>query len=468
VTHLPAGRGMACRELPWLSAAAVGALALAVYVATLAPAITWAHHGTDGGDLITAAATLGVPHPPGYPLYVLAGQAITRIPLPGGELALRFNLLSAVSGAGAAALLALAISQIASPFAGLIGGLTLAFGPILWSQAVIAEVYAPHALLVSGWFLALLRVRMGGKRDRWVGCLWGLAWTMHLSTALLAPLAVWWGSDRAQTWRERGRFLVGLLLGLASFLLLPLLAARHPVINWGDPVTPGRWWWLVSGSLYRGYVLGLAPADWSGRLAALARYAVQGFTWPGLALALWGAAQLARERARLLVALALSAGLVMLFALAYDAPDSHVLLMPAWMIVALFLGVGVARLVQELPRLRAFRWSLLLIPLALLLTGWSDASLRGDREAAEFGQGVMREAPADALVYTATDAHTFTLWYYRLAVGLRPDLTVVDSDMLEEEWYQVMLRAQDPRWPEGLDGRPVCTVSRAGVLTCGR
>jgi hypothetical protein len=466
VTHQLAGRQRAGEGLPWVPAAAVGALALAVYVATLAPAITWAHHGADGGDLMAAAATLGVPHPPGYPLYVLVGHAISRVPLPVGELALRFNLLSAISAAGAAAVLAMIISRLATPVAGLVGGLTFAFGPILWSQAVIAEVYAPYALLASAWLAALLLVPTAGKQELGVGCLWGLAWTMHLTSALLLPLALWWGSARAGTWRGRGRFLVGLLIGLAPFFLLPVLAVRRPAVNWGNPTTLSRWWWLVSGALYRGYVFGLPLADWPGRLAALARYAVQGFTWPGLVLVLWGASQLARENRRLLLALALSAGLVTLYAVGYDATDSHVLLIPAWMIAALFLGVGVARLVQFAPRLRGLRWLLLLIPLALLLSGRSDANLRADREAADFGRRVMRDAPPDALIYTGTDAHTFTLWYYRHAVGLRPDLTVVDRDMLAEEWYQVMLEAQDGRWPDKLDGRPVCTLSRTGMLTC--
>ena len=49
-------------------------ISFAAYYATLAPTITWAHDGADGGDLITAAYTLGVAHPPGYPTYVLLGK----------------------------------------------------------------------------------------------------------------------------------------------------------------------------------------------------------------------------------------------------------------------------------------------------------------------------------------------------------------------------------------------------------
>jgi hypothetical protein len=78
----------------------------------------------------------------------------------------------------------------------------------------------------------------------------------------------------------------------------------------------------------------------------------------------------------------------------------------------------------------------------------------------------MDQAPTDALLYTTTDAQTFALWYYRHAEGWRSDLTIVDQDMLAEEWYQTMLASQDPRWPDSVAGRPICIVSRSGVLNC--
>ncbi len=50
---------------------------LTVYGMTLAPGLTWANSGADGGDLITAAATGGVPHPTGYPVYLLLGTSLS-------------------------------------------------------------------------------------------------------------------------------------------------------------------------------------------------------------------------------------------------------------------------------------------------------------------------------------------------------------------------------------------------------
>ena len=85
---------------PLLASLAAFALPLLVYLLTLPPGITWAHHGADAGDLITAACTLGVPHPSGYPAYTLLGWLVCQIPL--GNIAWRFNLLSAVGAAGGA------------------------------------------------------------------------------------------------------------------------------------------------------------------------------------------------------------------------------------------------------------------------------------------------------------------------------------------------------------------------------
>src|SRR5512144_2671056 len=67
---------------------------LAIYLRTIAPGLTWANDGSDGADLITAAATGGVAHPTGYPLYLLLARLFQF--LPAGSLAFRTNLMSAI------------------------------------------------------------------------------------------------------------------------------------------------------------------------------------------------------------------------------------------------------------------------------------------------------------------------------------------------------------------------------------
>ena len=85
------------RRPPYAVAGLVVLAVLAGYLITLAPTVTF----WDAGEFITAARTLGIPHPPGTPLFVLLAHVWGGL-VPFGEYAWRINLLSAVCGSIAA------------------------------------------------------------------------------------------------------------------------------------------------------------------------------------------------------------------------------------------------------------------------------------------------------------------------------------------------------------------------------
>src|SRR6266850_655164 len=82
------------RRPPYLLAGFAALLVLTGYVVTLAPTVPF----WDAGEFIAAARTLGIPHPPGTPLFVLIGHVWAAL-LPFGEYAQRTNLLSATLSA---------------------------------------------------------------------------------------------------------------------------------------------------------------------------------------------------------------------------------------------------------------------------------------------------------------------------------------------------------------------------------
>src|SRR5690606_31417772 len=94
------------RATPTTAGAAAGIVMFAVYMATLAPGITF----WDSGELIAAVESLGVAHPPGIPLYVMAARAWSDL-LPGLSRAVAVNLFSAACTAGAVGMLALLIAR---------------------------------------------------------------------------------------------------------------------------------------------------------------------------------------------------------------------------------------------------------------------------------------------------------------------------------------------------------------------
>src|SRR5688500_1434327 len=83
----------------YLAAAIVSLAVFVLYVLTLAPTTAmW-----DTSEYIAAAYTLGLPHPPGNPLFVLIGRVFAVLPIAPG-VAMRINVLAALCSAISAAM----------------------------------------------------------------------------------------------------------------------------------------------------------------------------------------------------------------------------------------------------------------------------------------------------------------------------------------------------------------------------
>ncbi len=451
------------RIRPLVLPALVGVIAFALYVRTLAPTLTWAHDGADGGDLITAAVLGGIAHPPGYPLYLLLARVFLL--LPAGDPALRLNLMSAFWGAasagclsGAIRLTQLPVSGWKASYAAFIAALLFALAPIPWDQAVIAEVYTLHTFL-SGLVLTQL-ILLGVRRPRaklflvLTGLTLGLAAGSHLTVLWLVPalgLALWQsGYQRAQDWTL---CLVGFLGGLSIYLYLPLQAARAPLLMWGDATTPEGFWWLVSAEPYRQFVLALPLQYLPQRLLALAQLWIQQYNLIGLALGVWGWARMSRKMPNVIWPLTAATVAEIVYALFYNTTDAYVYLLPALWVFAIWIAWGLADAFTYLERSRVQWRSAQLGRVLVLASLWlpiislghyADADLSQDRAAEEYGQQVLQEADANAILIADTDAHLFALWYYHLALGERPDLTLVAARLYPYAWYRAQLARHNP------------------------
>ncbi len=457
-----------------VGAVVAGLLSFLAYCGTLAPGLTWAHDGADGGDLAAAVAAGGVPHPPGYPTYLRLGRLFAFLPLR--DVAFRLNLMSAVCAAIAVGLVFLVIVGLCGddslPAIGAAAAAVLmfAFSPVFWSQAVITEVYALNALFVA---LLLLLALCPQTSPVLILFVLGLGLGNHLSLILLVPtvLIVRWPAPTSRP-ASRGAFFKRLLFcalalaaGLAVYLILPLRAASDPAVNWGDARTLDRFAWLVSGGPYRPYVFGLPLADLAGRLSAWAALLVQQFGWVGIALALFGlwdmlATGRSRKDVRVARALLLAVGLYSLYAVGYHTADSYVYLIPVYLVVALWLGRGLyaaatacvswitGRTSESSGRRRfVFVWLgvvILLLPLTQYHTNLAAADVSNDHSARDYVEQALAELPAGAIVLTGSDEHTFALWYGQASQG-RNDLLVTDRDLTQFRWYRDELRQRAPQ-----------------------
>ena len=167
-------------------ATAVALASLGLYTATLAPGLT----GEDSGELITAAHTLGIPHPPGYPLWCLLAR-LSAVVLPFGGVAWSVNFLSALAAAATVFVVTLVARELGATRVAAVGaGALAAVARDFWSQAVIAEVYT----LATFFLLGLIWVALRARNSRNAGLLgvfaglFGLALTNHHSIAAMGGL----------------------------------------------------------------------------------------------------------------------------------------------------------------------------------------------------------------------------------------------------------------------------------------
>jgi len=146
--------------------AAVFAVVLVAYLSTVGPtAAFW-----DCGELIAVSCIMGVPHPPGTPLFVTIGRIFAMLPTS-PEYAFRINLIPVLFGAFSCGLIYLLVIKLISLYAnperrydkwlphvaGVFGALSCAFAFSFWDNSVEAEVYGPCVVVaLSVLYMALV------------------------------------------------------------------------------------------------------------------------------------------------------------------------------------------------------------------------------------------------------------------------------------------------------------------------
>ena len=217
-----------------ITSCGVFAAVLGGYVWTLAPTVTF----WDAGEFIAASHTLGIPHPPGTPVFVFLSNVWARL-IPVGDYAFRLNLMTACFSAAAAVALFLVVhyalrgTQVARDRVFEIGGAVAAtmvasFTFTVWQNSNETELYmlAAFSIAMCAWLAVLWRKHRGTPR----------AYAMLLLIVYMGAISV-------------GTHLLALLVGPAILGFMWHVLRTAPLEN---PKARAHEWacWVVLGSLW--------------------------------------------------------------------------------------------------------------------------------------------------------------------------------------------------------------------------
>lgn len=443
----------------------------AVYMATLAPSVTF----FDSGEFLTASASLGSAHSPGYPLFLMYAKAFTWIPL--GNVAFRINMATAFSSSLACLgvyLLTvlilkkehLAVNGHFSTFimktAALAAAVAFSVTPRLWLQSNHDKPYPLLAFMTSIIFYLLLKWRehyeYGDERPAYVYVctfLAGLAMGLHQSVVLLLPS--WFLLIVLADWRMLTRIKELVLatafamVGFSVHLYLPLRATQNPLLNWGDPKTSTQFLWHF---LRKGYPEDPHTRDLSLLWAQIKAFNVpREFTWLGAAFVLFALFCLWKRQRHVVIAY-LAAVITFLAVIAgyfNTLPDliflTEEFFTPLYLLTAVLIGVGLFNLLgyairtARLPEQYDFKVyglvvvMLFALPTSLCAVNYYENDQHNNYIAYDYATNSLRSLPQNAVMFTWGDSGAFPLWYLQGVERMREDIDLPHTPHIVFDWY---------------------------------
>jgi len=487
------------------AAAIAGVLVLVLYLVTLAPTTAmW-----DTSEYITAAYTLGIPHPPGNPLFVLLGRVATLFPF--GSVAVRVNLLAALCSAGTATVWFLVAERVLSRWFTLrwarltgaaVAALLSATAFTVWNQSVVNEkVYTVSLAFfaIVSWLTVMWCDDPDGRRaDRLlvlIAYLIGLGYANHPAGFLVGPaVAVAVLARRPRTvlrWKLILAAVLALGLGLTPFAVEPIRAAHHPALNEGEPTgctesiglkctfsstTYSRLMDNINRVQYAKPALSERQAPLSAQAGMWWLY----FKWQWLRDSHGSQSGLQLVLALLFFGLGVAGGVVhwrqdrasfwffgpLIFtvtvALVYymnfkygasqspelagvprEVRDRDYFYLWSYSAWSVWAALGLVALWRALAvRVQgegASRWlttaPILLLGAFPLVGNWRDASRAGETTTREWAHDLLNSVEPYGILITLGDNDTFPLWYAQEVEGVRQDVTVAVTSLLNTDWY---------------------------------
>ena len=440
----------------------------------------------DSGELVAAVHVQGIPHPTGYPLWLLLGRLFDYLPL-GGTTAYRVGMMCAVGVAAAGALTSLAaLALTGEALPALFAGLAFGLWTPPWADLARAMVHAITGLFVAIAILGLRRwnAERSAKSLLWLSLAVGFA-AMHHRTAFLVLAPAFLTAYALTPPRCRGRYwalawlgVTGLVVSLAShfgmvvmaiafivmlsyalvrrtcfrtylagvclflapftcYLYLWIRALARPAVNWTDPTTLDRLIYHVFAKQYLHFAFANDSSqmlDYAAKLApdllapSLGLGLLLGIA--GLPLIIWGWVLWRRREPAVALSLLVGSALLAFWVLKWgEASDLKHFFSPLGPGLAIAGALALAQ-VGSLPRLGRLRLAApavlgVLVCGSLALANYPRCDFSDRWANRDRWAAVLLQMEPNAVFVSDFDQPSFVTLYLQNVEGLRPDVTLI-------------------------------------------
>ena len=456
---------------------AVSLVCFVVYLFTMCRTVSF----IDAGELASVASILGIAHPTGYPLFSILARCFLWIPIPSEEI-LRLNIFSAVVvalGVGVFYHVLIAAQRYAQAtkrkgsekgreegielrIAASVSALVFGFSTAVWSQSVAIEVYGLHIVLVLltlyGFFEGL-RIDANGSGhipSQMVAAafLLGLSFANHMTTILIVPALILlylksYGFNRPAVVRSAKLFPF-FALGVSLYLYLPLRSSTQPPMNWGYPAEIERLFWHVSGKQYRSWMFSSFDSAEKQLRYFFDHFHVE-FNWVIIAVLLFGVWRCFKSSTEVFWFLLVAILSCLFYSINYDIHDIDSYFLLAYIVSGICIFFGVFAIMDATRRnarrvaVPAVALALFILPGLQVYLNCSEVDESDNSLVADYTHNVLAGVKPNAVILTYQwDYFVAPFQYFQLVRKERPDVVVIDKELLRRSWYFIQLKNRFP------------------------
>ena len=474
------------------------------YLFTLAPSVV----EIDTGELATVQAKLGIAHPTGYPLFTLLGHLFYLMPLHLRKI-YQLNLLTAVWCSLAVMVFVYTaklildnvnefvpkklliqgkqrtknkkpsgrvtkvetskyeISEIKKYLSAIFGGLILGFSKTFWIQGTSVEVYSLQLFLFNLIILFLLKAYL--RKDNpaelkffnpWMlfALFLALGFSNHMTTIFLIPAAAYLYFEKYKfnkiSYQRIGlMFIVFIPTLILFYSYLPIRTVQNPILNWSNPDTLAKILRHVEGNQYHVWLFSSMAAAEKQFLYFInnlpSEYLVNSFICiVGLITSFFTARKFS-----------IFAGILFLFtvsyAINYDIHDIDSYFLLAYIALAFFIVFGIVQILTLLKHIKhPYITSVSLIAVFLsvqIYFNFAEVNQSDVFTFEDYTKNILNSCSKNSVLFSYEwDYLVASSYYFQYVENFRPDVTVVDKELLRRSWYYHQLDNNHPKLFSGM------------------
>ncbi len=459
-----------------------------IYLLTLAPSVIQ----IDSGELAAVQATLGIAHPTGYPLFTILGYIYSLLPLPFTKI-YQLNLLAAMYCAVAVGMFSYTVKTVLDNISSfqtikqlksgkkskskqetvkfelnenqkiifsVLSGLSLAFSKTFWFQSTSVEVYSLHMFLISLILLWLIKSFIGESSEKfslknnWVifSVMLALGFSNHMTTLLILPgtAYLYFNKEKfsSNSFRKLGIMIFSFVILLVLiYSYLPIRASQNPNLNWGNPVDIERILRHVSGFQYQVWLFSSTESAKKQLEYFISNLPNEYFL--SLILAVIGILVSFRYSKKFFIFNFITFLTTVLYSINYDISDIDSYFLLAYISLANFILFGLLQVYRFLSAKKINQNIILIIlflfPASQLIRNFPEVNQSKTVVYENYTKSLMNSVTDDAMILSYQwDYFISPSYYYQLVENFKPEIAIVDKELLRRSWYFNQLERNYP------------------------